>query len=477
MTRPIPLPAAFLGRMASLLGEEYPAFLTSLNERPLSALRVNTLKLSAEVFRSLAPFPLGERVGWCPSAFLLPPEAQERAGRHPYHRTGLYYLQDPSAMAPAELLAPQPGERVLDLAASPGGKTTHLASLMAGQGLLFANEIKTSRLGHLCQNVERWGAANVIITNETPERLADCFGEYFDRVLVDAPCSGEGMFRKDQRARGEWSPRMVAGCAIRQRRILSLAAKLVRPGGYLLYSTCTFSPEENEAVIYALLQEYPALFEVVELPLLPGFTPGHLEWACPEAAPKMRQALQGSVRLFPHRLAGEGHFVCLLRKRQEASPPRIFPQRGKKPDASPPRRHLEAWHEFVSSTLTISFPEEHLRLYGERLYLVSPRLPPLTNLRVVHPGLWLGVIQAERFRPAHPLALFLRPYQVNQVYDLPSHSPELKAYLRGENLPSPGAEGWVLVTVDGWPLGWARRVQGILKNHYPRGWLSVRGKN
>ena len=215
-------------------------------------------------------------------------------------------------MSPAELLAPQPGERVLDLAAAPGGKTTHLAALLKGTGLLVANEIKNKRVGHLAQNVERWGAGNVVVTNETPERLADHFGPFFDRVLVDAPCSGEGMFRKDMGARADWSPEMVAGCAARQKSILHVAAKLVRAGGYLLYSTCTFAPEEDEGVIAQLLQDFPD-FEVVELPRFPGFAGGKPEWIDAPAE------LSGAVRLFPHRLNGEGHFACLLHRSSQSA--------------------------------------------------------------------------------------------------------------------------------------------------------------
>ncbi|MCX6035943.1 MAG: RsmB/NOP family class I SAM-dependent RNA methyltransferase, partial [Chloroflexi bacterium] len=257
MSGPIPIPPLFLERMSRFLGDEYPAFAESLTHAPVHGLRVNTLKLSADEFRKVSPFPLGDGVPWCHSAFTLTPAALpvengrgvREPGKHPYHLAGLYYLQDPSAMSAAELLGPRPGERVLDLTAAPGGKTTHIASLMHGQGLLVANEIKTKRLNHLVVNVERWGADNVVITNETPERVADHFGAFFDRVLVDAPCSGEGMLRKDMGARLDWSEEMVTGCAVRQTNILRVAAHLVRPGGHLLYSTCTFAPEEDEAVV------------------------------------------------------------------------------------------------------------------------------------------------------------------------------------------------------------------------------------
>lgn len=474
--------------MSRFLGDEFPAFAAALDEQPVSGLRVNMLKLSAAEFEQIAPFPLGERVPWCESAFTLIslplPLAGEglgvravEPGKHPYHLAGLYYLQDPSAMSPAELLNPQPGERVLDLAAAPGGKTTHLAALMQGSGLLVANEIKDKRLGHLAVNVERWGAGNVVITNETPERLADHFGAYFDRVLVDAPCSGEGMFRKDMGARQDWSPEMVAGCAVRQRNILRLAAKLVRPGGYLLYSTCTFAPEEDEAVINGILNGqadgigHPE-FEVVELPFFDGFMHGRPDWVGSVA-----KELDGAVRLFPHRIKGEGHFVCLLKRVESAdlvADRRATSKWNADRLASLSREQGRLWQEFAGETLKANFPSDRLRVRGERLYFTPEEMPDFGNLRLTHPGVWLGTFKKDRFEPAHPLALSLRRGQAYNVLELSTTETAgqslLQAYLRGESIPGEGRAGWTLVTADGWPLGWGKRVQGVVKNHYPKGW-------
>jgi len=502
-----PLPALFLERMSRLLGDEYAAFAAALEQSPVSGLRVNTLKLSAQQFQTISPFALGDAVPWCDSAFTLSHslapnpfpggkrEGAREPGKHPYHMAGLYYLQDPSAMAPAELLMSAPfdfqagpvsdhsatakGMRVLDLAAAPGGKTTALASLMQGQGLLVANEIKDKRVGHLAVNVERWGAGNVVITNESPERLADHFGAFFERVLVDAPCSGEGMFRKDMDARRDWSPEMVAGCAIRQRNILRVAAKLVRPGGYLLYSTCTFAPEEDEEVINELLNGSNE-FEVVTLPQLPGFMPGKPEWVGKkekQETKNKKDMLRGAVRLFPHRVSGDGHFVCLLRRIESTAGETDW-----KPDrmANPSPAQYRLWQEFSREVLLADFPSDRLRVRAERLYFVPEEFPDFGSLRVLHPGVWLGTFKKERFEPAHPLALFLQPGQAKRVLDLPSEeklsaetgerrSP-LRAYLSGETIPSDGTPGWTLVSVDGWPLGWGKRVQGILKNHYAHGW-------
>jgi NOL1/NOP2/sun family putative RNA methylase len=464
--------------MSHFLGDEFPPFAEALTHAPVHGLRVNTLKLSADEFRIISPFPLGDKVSWCDSAFSIAPAvlpAGERRGvnepgKHPYHLAGLYYLQDPSAMSAAELLDPQPGERVLDLAASPGGKTTHIASLMQGKGLLVANEIKTKRLNHLVVNVERWGAANVVVTNETPERMADHFGAYFDRVLLDAPCSGEGMFRKDMGARLDWSEEMVAGCAIRQTNILRVAAHLVRPGGHLLYSTCTFAPEEDEAVVDRFLRDHLD-FEVKALPLLQGFMPGHPEWIRSAEENNnnhidLMDSLRGAVRLLPHRVAGDGHFACLMKRKDTPVDELTFPWRSIKI----PTSDWRIWKAFQDETLNVDFPSERLRLQGDRLYFVPEDVPDLKGLRVTIPGIWLGNVKKARFEPAHPLAVYLRIGQGRNILELSPESREMAAYLRGESLPAEGRPGWTLITAGGWPLGWGKRVQGVVKNHFPKGW-------
>ncbi len=452
------LPPLFLHRMKNWLGAEYPAFFNALQAAPRRALRVNSLKISPQAFQQRSPFPLGDPVPWCPQAFYL--DEGLPAGGHPWHRCGLYYLQDPSAMAPGALLAPQPGERILDLTAAPGGKATHIAAQMGGRGLLVANEIKTRRIGHLAQNLERWGAGNVIITNETPERLAAHFGAYFDRVVVDAPCSGEGMFRKDAHARRDWSPEMVHGCALRQKNILHTAARLVRSGGCLLYSTCTFAPEENEAVLANFLETHPD-FSLEDLPHYPGFDSGHPEWL------GLPEKLRATVRLWPHRLEGEGHFVACLRR--SAQPPAETLPSAR---LSAPNRTQRAWLQtFLEDSLRLELPADRLHVRGSRLYLTPPIRPTLRGLRVLHPGVWLGTFKKDRFEPAHPLALWLRADQAQRVCDLPANSPPLQAYLRGEVLPRQAARGWTLICADGFPLGWGKQVGNRLKNHYPRGWL------
>ena len=446
--------------MEHFLGEEFPVFSAALEKKPVGGLRVNTLKLSSEQLHAISSFTLGEQIPWVSSAFLL--ESEEKPGKHPYHQAGLYYLQDPSAMAPAELLAPRAGERVLDLAAAPGGKTTQLAALMQGGGLLVANEIKTRRVGHLVQNLERWGAGNVAIVNETPENLADHFGAYFDRVLVDAPCSGEGMFRKDMGARVDWSLGMVQGCAVRQRNILRVAGKLVRPGGYLLYSTCTFAPEEDEGVMDGFLGEFSD-FEVVELPGYAGFMRGRPDWLGHDSLPE----LNGAVRLFPHRIEGEGHFVCLLRRKGGDANERL----GESRLAHLSKRQTGYWQDFCSRVFRADWEDDRLRAVGDRLYYLPPEMHDFGRLRVIHPGVWLGTFKKDRFEPAHPLALYVKPGEILNSVSFKAASPELTAYLRGESIPA-DVTGWTFVCVDGFPLGWGKGVQGRLKNHYPRGWIT-----
>ncbi|MCA9969861.1 MAG: RsmB/NOP family class I SAM-dependent RNA methyltransferase, partial [Anaerolineales bacterium] len=286
-----PPPADFMSKMRRLLGEEFAAFAASYAQPAHVGLRVNTLKISPADFSSKTPFALEPVGAYEPAGFRVLGDAQP--GAHPHHAAGLYYLQEPSAMAVAALLDPQPGERVLDLAAAPGGKATHLIARMADRGLLVANDVDRTRVRDLAENLERWGARNVLITNNTPEQLADHFGAVFDRVLVDAPCSGEGMFRKQ--GGFDWSEAMVLACARRQTAVLDTAARLVRPGGLLAYATCTFSPEEDEGVVGRFLAAFPD-FELQPAPALSGTAPGVPAWLPPDAAPPDAAALRHARR-------------------------------------------------------------------------------------------------------------------------------------------------------------------------------------
>lgn len=455
----LPLPPLFLARMEALLGQEYAAFYASYQQTPHAGLRVNTLKISPAAFAALSPFSL-QPLPWSRAAFLLADEGP-RPGKHPYYAAGLYYVQDPSAMAAAELLQPQPGERVLDLAAAPGGKSTHLASLMQHQGVLVSNEIHSQRVWDLAENLERWGAQNSVVLNETPARLAQHLPAFFDRVLVDAPCSGEGMFRKSDSARRDWSPELVQGCALRQGPILRQAARLVRPGGWLAYATCTFAPEENEGVVAAFLRQHPH-FELVDVACQPGFAPGQPAWLAPPGPAALRRA----VRLWPHTGPGEGHFVALLHYRDAAEAPPTAPTMTR----TPPGRQVWAWYtEFCQKVLVEMPAADNIHQAGSFLYQTLPGAPELQGLRAIHPGRWLGVIKKNRFEPSHALAMSLPAAAVRHTLDMRADDPDVLAYLRGQTLRRSGPDGWLLVTVDGYPLGWGKRVAGVIKNHYPRG--------
>jgi 16S rRNA C967 or C1407 C5-methylase (RsmB/RsmF family)/NOL1/NOP2/fmu family ribosome biogenesis protein len=449
--------------MRQLLGEaEYEQFVQSYNDQAQTGLRVNTLKISVADFIRKSPFTLSSPLPYEPAGFLVMDDSQP--GKHPYHAAGLYYLQEPSAMVVASLMRPQPGEWVLDISAAPGGKSTHLAALMTDAGLLLANDINRGRVWYLVQNLERWGSRQSIITNNSPEELVAALGPIFDKVLLDAPCSGEGMFRR--KGGFEWSPEMVNACGRRQQEILQTAAQLVCPGGLLSYATCTFSPEENEEVIGRFLDTHPG-FELVKPAQHPGFSAGQPAWVTAGAvsASSLSQ-LQHAVRLFPHHIAGEGHFIALLR-RPGTKEPSAAPGYQRLPTLPPTA--IQLWRQFAEEVLQTDLPEEQLWLVNQKLFLRPRHDLEDESLRVVRHGLWLGEVRRGYFRPAHTLALALASHEVQQTLNWAAASENTAAYLSGQSIPSSGADGWVLVTVDGFSLGWAKRVNGRLQNHYPRG--------
>ncbi len=508
------LPAAFLARMQTLLGDEYEAFLRSYEQPRTQGLRLNPLKAgeagSAEkqydaektdtaqkrgtadgtdiAQRLTGLFGL-RKIPWTRDGYYFDNEA--RPGRHPYHEAGLYYIQEPSAMAVAELLDPQPGERILDLCAAPGGKTTQIAGRMKGCGLLVSNEIHPARAKILSQNVERIGACNVVVTNEEPSRLADYFPEYFDRILVDAPCSGEGMFRKDETARNEWSPENVILCARRQAEILEQAARMLKAGGRLVYSTCTFSPEENEGTIWEFLKRHGD-YAVEKAAAFEAFSPGRPEWICGGT-----NELRNTFRIWPHKAEGEGHYAAVLKKKEDC----VRAEGAKSQDAflicsnSSGRKKRngqsgdigkeiwETWRQFCKETY-VSFPiaasEEEMRrrmiLFGEQLYLLPEGIGNIDGLKLLRPGLHLGTVKKNRFEPSHALALCSSAQNVVRHYDMFGDSREITAYLRGETVTVSDKlyadeiqNGWTLMTVDGFSIGWGKRVGTMVKNHYPKG--------
>ncbi len=421
------LPQAFLDRMRKRLGENFPAFLASYETPPYKGLRVNTLKISAEEFARRAPFPLGENVGGDPACFYI---GEEKPGADPYHFAGLYYLQEPSAMQVGSMAAKCKKQRVLDLCAAPGGKTTHLAQEMAGEGVLIANEVNYARAKILSQNVERMGIKNCAVISAPPEKLAARFPAYFDLVLVDAPCSGEGMFKKEQSAIPEWSAENVKMCAARQRAILGDAAGTVAGGGHLVYSTCTFSEEEDEWQVEDFLSRHPE-FSLVE-----------------------------ARKLYPHTFRGEGHFCALLqRKNGETLPQKPFPVQ-KNTQAE------RAFRIFAEDFFAEPPAGGITTLADGRMYLVPAGMPDLSGVSVLRLGVELGTWDGKLFKPAHAL---LMAFGERANRKLALTREEAKKYLRGETLQRDCANGWCAVCVEGFPLGLGKSVGGTVKNHLPKG--------
>lgn len=451
------LPEEFLRRMEKLLGEEYPEFLQSYERPRGQALRFNPLKGEIRDFLKKAPFTL-RAVPWEPNGFYY--DGLDTPGKHPYHEAGVYYIQEPSAMAPAAFLDAQPGERILDLCAAPGGKSTQIAAAMQGRGILISNEIHPARAKILSENIERMGITNAVVTNESPQMLATRFESWFDRIMVDAPCSGEGMFRKNEDVCGEWSTDNVQHCAGRQMEILECAAGMLKPGGILVYSTCTFAPEENEGTISSFLRQHRE-FTLCETEKYPGMSQGREDWI-PDAV----SGIEKTIRLFPHKLEGEGHFLAVLRKQGDL--PGDFQGFCGGFEKGASKNDLGEYPSFCHENLRRP-PEGKFLRFGEQLYLAPEEIPSLNGLKVLRPGLHLGTIKKNRFEPSHALALALSPEDVTHTWNLASDSEEIRWYLGGQTFPAEGEKGWYLITVDGYSIGWGKLAGAAMKNHYPKG--------
>lgn len=450
------LPEQFLKRMEKLLGDEFQTFLESFSQEGSRGLRVNTIKTKVEDFLAGGYFSLA-RVPWTENGFYI--EGQDRPGKSPLHAAGVYYIQEPSAMAPAVFLEARCGDRVLDLCAAPGGKTTQLAASMQGGGILISNEVHPARAQILSENVERMGLRNVIVTNETPERLAAVFAGYFDKILVDAPCSGEGMFRKSKEARAEWNPENVALCAERQDGILDCAVRMLRPGGRLVYSTCTFAPEEDEGTVSRFLERHPD-FAIRQIEMPDGFWRGQKDWIANPAA-----GLEYTARLMPHRLKGEGHYFAVLERLGEGG----FLTSGRNGmEKSIPEREYHLFSEFKEQYLSGGDYAGTYLLYGEQLYLGMSGMPSVKGIKTLRPGLHLGTFKKNRFEPSHALALALKPEEVKQVVEV--SLSEAEQYICGMTITvNEQAKGWCLVCLDGYSLGWGKITGNVMKNHYPKG--------
>jgi NOL1/NOP2/sun family putative RNA methylase len=454
------LPVEFLNKMNALLGdEEYKEFIKSYNKLRYFGLRVNTLKISVEEFLKISPFRL-ESVPWTRDGFYYP--EGESPGKHPYYHAGLYYIQEPSAMLPGEVIDARPGERILDLCAAPGGKTVQIAAGMKGEGILVANDINSDRVKALVKNIELCGVKNAVVTNDSPEKLARNFEGYFDKILVDAPCSGEGMFRKDDDAARSWENFKCDTCAGMQRDILATVDNMLKPGGCIVYSTCTFSPEEDEKMIVEFMERHKG-YELIETPKTGGIESGRPTWANGDPA------LEKTARLWPHRLRGEGHFVAKLRKNIEGGQGKVTAYAQRKTERV---FELEAFYSFVKGNLNTNI-EGHFEVKGNNLYNLPEPPPDLNGIKVAKFGWYLGEFTRERFEPSHSLATALKKDDIINALDFSSQSSDVLRYLKGETLILEGKKGYTAVCVDGHTLGWGKQTGDMLKNLYPKGWRKM----
>lgn len=470
------LPIEFEKKMKAFLGNEWEEFLYSYDNNRFQALRFNTLKVgkNKSVEEEIAGImdklgiPMDKKVTWANDAYYY--DEKKRPGKHPYHEMGLYYIQEPSAMSAAALLAPKPGMRVLDLCAAPGGKSTQLATYLGDSGLLVSNEINTQRSRILSQNIERMGIKNAVVTNEDSFALAAHFPNFFHAIQVDAPCSGEGMFRKLPEAVNEWSPQNVEICAARQKEILDNAAVMLKPGGVIVYSTCTFSREENEDVIEYFLNEHPD-FTVVKM-----------------------------ERFWPHKQDGEGHFVAKLVRRGELLLEETVSTQdrtgsiaedtlekrkssgkkdNKKSKKSGGKENMELLNEFLDAILTDDMAEwirnGKLVMFGDQLYRLPDIDVDLKGLKIQRAGLHIGEFKKNRFEPSHSLALALKKSEAENTVELTCDDPQTNGFFNGLSImltqeqADKCKKGWVLVCVDGYPAGWGKVNGTQVKNHYPKG--------
>lgn len=437
----------FIQKYKRLLGEESVSFLEAMGGEAVSAYRVNTLKGS----QKLLPEILQEdKVPWCDNGYY-----GKISGQSPAFQSGTVYSQESSAMLVGAVAAVQPGEKVLDLCAAPGGKSTHLASQMNQEGILISNEIDSKRAQILSENIERAGVRNAVVTNQSPAELADLFPSYFDCIVVDAPCSGEGMMRKDEKAVAQWSQDLVDYCAERQWEIVQEAYKMLAPGGRLIYSTCTFAPEENEQLIARLLEHYPDM-HIQKIDKIAGLSSGCPQWGnnYPE--------LSDTVRAWPNRVRGEGHFVATLQKTDEASDRKIREQ--KLSQLSTEQEKYLA--EFIEDSLSMDLPKRYW-IRGEHLYLLPPDCPDLRHLKVLRVGLHIGQWKKKRFEPSHSLALALPLDAFQRTYALTKD--EYAKYMAGETFRVEQKDGWCVVHFSGMALGWVKIVKGVAKNFFPKG--------
>ena len=424
------LPQQFLDEMKNILGDEYNDFLNSYDEPKTTGLRLNTMKMNKEKLIDLNLFKL-ENIPWAEEGYYYD-EKVDRPGKNPLHESGAYYLQEPSAMSVVPKLQIEEGDRVLDLCAAPGGKSTYILSKLNNTGILVSNEINPTRIKALGENLERFGAKNCIITNTDSGNLKKVFTGYFDKIVIDAPCSGQGMFRKDQVAIDDWSFSKVLECQSIQREIIRDGFEMLKKDGVLVYSTCTFAKEENEQIINEFINEY----EDAELVMM--------------------------ERLWPHKVKGEGHFVAKIKKNSEED------CHTKKLKAKSIDKELKDYKDFEKKFLNINIKGDFY-LKGENLYLLPDDCPDTKKLKVLRNGLHLGMLKKNRFEPSHAFSHYLTVEYVKNVENLSINDERAKEYLKGNTIQTNNSRGWVLVCIENIPLGWGKESNGVIKNHYPKG--------
>lgn len=453
------LPVEFVEDMKDLLGQDYDHYIASYDEPRWYGLRVNTNKISVDEFLEISPFELTP-IPWIENGFYYDGECH-KPGKHPYYFAGLYYLQEPSAMTPANHLPIEPGDKVLDLCAAPGGKTTELGSKLKGEGLLVSNDISNSRARILLKNQELMGLTNIYVMSENPNKMIDVFPEYFDKILVDAPCSGEGMFRKDSKMVKSWEESGPEIYAEIQKELIIQAAQMLKPGGMILYSTCTFNQEENEGTIAHLCSEYPE-FEVIPQKKYSGFRKGIAKgYEC--------DGLEDTVRIWPQHMKGEGHYLALVQKKDHDSES-VEPLISKKKKKKIPDDLKEFW-----DLVDYDIDEARLHIVGEKVYYLPEITKDMKKLRLLRNGLLLGELKKNRFEPSQAFAMSLYKGQFRQVIDFEVDDIRVIKYLKGETLAVEDKvdrkdKGWHLVSVDGFALGFAKIANGSLKNKYSAGW-------
>lgn len=424
------LPQRFLDDMKELLMDEYDDFIKSYDEPKTTGLRINTLKINKEELLNLNLYNLTP-IPWADEGFYYDEEV-DRPGKSPLHESGAYYLQEPSAMSVVPHLDIKEGDKVLDMCAAPGGKSTYILSKLNDTGLLVSNEINHTRIRALGENLERFGARNCIITNTDSNNLRKLFTGYFDKVVIDAPCSGQGMFRKDEVAITDWSYAKVLECQSIQKEIIRDGYDMLKNGGILVYSTCTFAKEENEDVINEFISEYENA-KLIEM-----------------------------QRIWPHKVSGEGHFVAKIQK-LENEDCNVKYIKIKNND-----KEVKDYREFEKKFLNISV-ESRFDIRGENLYLLPEEHPDTKKLKVLRYGLHLGMLKKNRFEPSHALSHYLKMEDVKNVENFSVQDNKILDYLRGNTIETGKSRGWVLVCVEGIGLGWGKESNGILKNHYPKG--------